>query len=693
MNRGDNTFFLTRSLYRAWSGLVLALALLYPLAGMAQDSDGDGIEDQFDNCIEIANPDQRDSNGDGFGNVCDADLDNNGFVSFNDLELFRAAFNTSNADADFDGSGFVSFNDLEIFRTLFNKPPGPAGSGAGLSRPEAARFLTQATFGPTEEDIDHLINLGSYEAWIEEQFNTPAGLLLPGAKYIYRKYYEYCQAHPPEWGCPVSLNEALTRGQDDIIDTEYDQFRYVWWNRAIKGKDQLRQRVALALSEILVVSDLPDALAASEFAVADFYDTLIRHAFGNYRELLEAVTLHPVMGIYLSHAQNEKADPDRNVRPDENYARELMQLFTIGLHELNLDGTPKTDLSGKPIPTYGQTEVQEFAKVFTGWNFAGIDWGDWHQLSDKTKPMVPDEDYHDTSEKHLLNGVVLPAGQSARQDLEAALDNVFNHPNVGPFVAKLLIQRLVTSNPSPDYISRVATAFNNNGEGVRGDMKAVIQAILLDPEARNNHPAKGHFGKLREPLLCITHLWRAFRAVPIKGGEWDVPPTIAVYNSPGSYYGQAYFERDIGQNVLRSPSVFNFFQPDYSPPGKIRQAGLTAPEFQIATAGNVMGLANTLNFHIQWAEPGAYDSPDDDTDHDWTYLRLNKEINLAKNPANLLDHLNLLLMNGGMSNSMRSIILNHLNHGEFPPGREGLKAKARDAISLIVNSPEYLIQK
>ncbi|HHJ38475.1 MAG: hypothetical protein AXA67_12915 [Methylothermaceae bacteria B42] len=672
--------------FRSWARIVLALSLIYSSSGIAQDTDGDGIDNQFDNCIEIANPDQRDSNGDGFGNACDADLDNNGFVSFNDLALFKSAFNTSNADADLDGSGFVSFNDLVIFKTLFNKPPGPAGSGASLSKADAARFLTQATFGPTDEAIDHLVRLGSYEAWIEEQFNTPASLLLPGAKYIYRKYYEYCLTHPPEWGCPVSLREALTRGQDDVIDTEYSQFRHVWWKNVINGEDQLRQRVAFALSEILVVSDLPDALSSSQFAVADYYDTLIRHAFGNYRELLEAVTLHPVMGIYLSHAQNEKADPQRNVRPDENYARELMQLFTIGLHELHQNGTPKTDLSGKPIPTYGQAEIQEFSKVFTGWNFAGIPWGEWHQLADKTKPMVPNENYHDTSEKHLLNGTVLPAGQTARQDLEAALDNVFNHPNVGPFIARRLIQRLVTSNPSPGYIARVAAAFNDNGEGVRGDMKAVIKAILLDSEARNGHRNKANFGKLREPLLTITHLWRAFRAVPIKGGEWDVPPTIAVYNSPGSYYGLFSFEKDIGQNLLRSPSVFNFFQPDYAPPGKIRKAGLTAPEFQIATASNVMGLTNTLNYHIQWSEPS--NRPDD-----WTYLRLNKETDLAAHPGQLLDHLNILLMNGDMSNEMRDIILNHLNSPDFPDGREGLKARARDAISLIVNSPEYLIQK
>jgi uncharacterized protein (DUF1800 family) len=665
--------------------LFIIAILMLPTVSMALDSDNDGVDDTQDNCIEVANPNQRDSNGDGFGNVCDADLDGNNSVSFADLDLFRSAFGTNNSDADFDGNGSVSFADLDIFRALFGKPPGPAGSGVSISKAEASRFLTQATFGPKSEDIDHLIALGSYKAWIDIQLAASPTLLTPGTHALFLAKRGY----------------SFIAGENGFFDIEGTQHHFIWWNNAIDAEDQLRQRVAFALNEIFVVSNIPIPLQQSQFAMADYYDTLTRGAFGNFRELLEDVSLHSVMGIYLGHVKNEKADPDRNIRPDENYAREVMQLFSIGLHKLNLDGTPQLDADNKPEPAYGQPEVTAFARVFTGWNFAGANWE--HSSSDKTLPMEPFEQYHDTDAKILLNGTTLPAGQTARQDLEAAMDNLFEHPNVGPFIGKLLIQRLVTSNPTPDYVARVARVFNgDDGQNARGDLGAVVKAILMDPEARNGHENITGFGKLREPLLRITHLLRTFDATKTENARWNwiVPPGYPVY----AIDNQTNFDSRIGQRILRSPSVFNFFLPNYSPPGVVREAGLAAPEFQIVTENTNMAMTNILN-NIIFRYPHQL----------WSTLSLDHESSLASDLDALLQHLNIILLSGGMTNELREILRNHLDNPSFDSvssGRinelreihgaplddgllegEKLRAKVRSAISLIVNSPEYLIQK
>ncbi len=666
---------------------LLVMLVLFPTTSAAVDSDADGHDDAVDNCIEIANSDQRDSNGDGFGNVCDADLDNNGMVSFGDLSLFRAAFDTNDADADLDGSGLVSFGDLTMFRALFDRPPGPAGDGGGgggdLTEASAARFLTQATFGPTAEGIDQLISQGSYEGWIDDQIASAPTLLTPGTQAIFQAQYDECIAQSS--GSCVSLEEVTTAGADNIFDTESIQHHFVWWDNAIDADDQLRQRVAFALSQIMVVSNRPTDLHRSQFALADYYDTLTENAFGNFRDLLEDVSLHAVMGMYLGHVKNERADPDRNIRPDENYAREVLQLFSIGLHRLNLDGTPILGTDGRPEPTYGQFEVQEFARVFTGWNFAGVSWTRGHGGADNTLPMEAHEEYHDTDAKVLLDGEPIPAGQTAQQDLDAALDNIFNHPNVGPFIGKLLIQRLVTSNPTPEYVSRVASRFNDNGQGLRGDMGAVVKEILLDPEARNGHENINGFGKLREPLLRITHLLRTFDASQTEDAYWDwiIPEGTSVY---AIGFSQTSLDNRVGQRIMRSPSVFNFYQPNYSPPGVVREGGLVAPEFQIVTENSNMAMTNILNTII-FRDP----------DPRWSILDLDNETSLATDPDALLEHLNLMLMSGDMSNELRTIIRTHLDDPGFDVDRfseeEELRTMVRSAIALIVNSPEYLIQK
>ncbi len=665
----------------------LLMLTLFPTVSAALDSDGDGYDDAQDNCIEIANSDQRDSNGDGFGNVCDADLDNNGSVNVGDLNIFRSVYRTNDADADLDGNGYVSTGDLHIFRALYGKPPGPAGDGGGggddLSRANVARFLTQTTFGPTEEDIDQVISLGGYEAWLDDQIATPPTLLTPRTQAIYQANHEYCVANSSD--CGASLTEVTTAGADNLFDYESTQHHFAWWDNAIDADDQLRQRVAFALSQIMVVSNRPIELQRSQFAMADYYDTLTENAFGNFRDLLQDVSLHAVMGIYLGHVKNERADLDRNIRPDENYAREVLQLFSVGLHRLNLDGTPILGSDGRPEPTYGQFEVQEFARIFTGWNFAGVSWTRGHAGADNTLPMEAHEEYHDTDVKTLLDGELIPAGQTTLQDLEAAMDNIFDHPNVGPFIGKLLIQRLVTSNPSPEYVSYVASAFNDNGQGVRGDMSAVVKAIFMYPEVRNGH-TNSDFGKLREPLLRITHLLRTFDASQTDNAywEWIVSPGQSVY---AIGYSQTSLDRRVGQRILRSPSVFNFFQPNYSPPGILRDAGLVAPEFQIVTENSNMAMTNILNTIIfRNVAPR------------WSTLNLDHEISLvAADPDALLEHLNVMLMSGDMSDGLRTIIRNHLDDPSFDVARfseeERLLTRVRSAISLIVNSPEYLIQK
>ncbi|MDJ0919150.1 MAG: DUF1800 domain-containing protein, partial [Woeseiaceae bacterium] len=414
-------------------------------------------------------------------------------------------------------------------------PPPPPPT---VSKAEAFQLLNQTTFGATEAAATGVINVG-VEAWIDSQLLQPASLQLP-----------YLQSLPrPQ---PIGLLNG------DRID--------VWFRNAIDGDDQLRQRVAFALSEIMVVSQL-GALEQAPYALASYYDMLAQNAFGNYRDLIEDVTLHPAMGVYLSMLGNQKPNPDLNIRPDENYARELMQLFSIGLVELNIDGTPVLDNEGQPIPTYDQAVIEGFAHVYTGWTWAGFREFEFARPTEGNQviPMQLYPDFHDTGSKLLLNDVVLPAGQSGEQDLSDALDNVFNHPNVGPFMAIRLIQRLTTSNPSPGYVRRVAEVFNDNGAGVRGDLRAVVKAILMDPEARPDMPMEID-GKIKEPLLRLTQLWRAYDAESANGG----------YRFPAVSF---FF----GQGPMQSPSVFNFFSPFYAPPGEISDSSLVAPELQIAT--------------------------------------------------------------------------------------------------------------
>ena len=519
-----------------------------------------------------------------------------------------------------------------------NEPP-PPPPPTPVTKVEAFQFLNQASFGATETQASSVIATRQ-EQWIDNQMLRPASLQLP-----------HMLTLPP----PQFMGQLHT----DRVD--------IWFRNSLLGEDQLRQRVAFALSEIMVVSQL-GALQARPFAVADYYDVLVENAFGNYRDLIEEVTLHPAMGVYLSMLGNRKPNLALNIRPDENYARELMQLFAIGLVELNLDGTEKLDGNSQPIPTYDQEVIEAFAHVFTGWTWLGSpSFGSGRvPTASQYFPMELWPDFHDTGPKTLLNGTVLPAGQTGEQDLADALDNIFNHPNVGPFMAIRLIQRLTTSNPSPGYVRRVAEVFNNNGSGVRGDLGAVVKAILLDPEARPSM-AMEIDGKIKEPLLRLTQLFKAYNATS-QSGKY---PLVAAYIL-------------FAQGPLQSPSVFNFFSPFYAPPGEIRDSSLVAPELEIATE-----YSNTLLTNYMFGQVFGLNHTNEDLQEDDIYINFQEEMDVAANIDQLIDMVAGKLLGGDISDTLRTEIAGML---ERVPETD-TAIRAAETIYFVVTSPEYAYQR
>jgi uncharacterized protein (DUF1800 family) len=501
---------------------------------------------------------------------------------------------------------------------------------------DAARLLAQATFGPSMADIARLQAIG-VEAWLQEQFTAPRSDFVG-----YLRFF--------------SGNE--------YIDEPHVQ--EAWVHYAATGPDQLRQRVANALLEIMVVAN-KNGLQGASWAHAAYMDVLMTHAFGNFRTLLREVTLNPAMGRFLDMLQNDREDPFTGQKPNENFAREVLQLFTIGTHLLNLDGSPVIGPDGRPVPAYGQAEVDGFSKVFTGWTFAQsrTPYEFWEVRPDWLRPMVAVPAHHSPGPKTLLRGVVLPAGQTPERDLEDAIDNIFHHPNVGPFIAERLIQRLVTSNPSRAYVARVASVFNDNGAGVRGDLKAVVRAILLDPEARDAAFSRwSMYGKLREPMIRFVSVVRAFRARPQSNRFriWDL-------------------DRDMGQAPFRAPSVFNFFSPDFAPEGLLSELGLRAPEFEITTEPAVIVATNTMRRLVR----DAYGV----SALDKLRLDLSEELALAGDPAALVDRLNTLLFAGGLSPELAAIARDLAS--EIPPGEPLRRVQA--VITLLVISPEFVVQK
>ncbi|MGH8082939.1 MAG: DUF1800 domain-containing protein [Lysobacter sp.] len=557
-------------------------------------------------------------------------------------------------------------------RTL-GAAPTPKVADIPATDAEAARFLTQATFGPTLDDIAKLRQVG-YTAWINEQVGFPVSSQLTFMKNAAARAGTGTSVRR-DWRLDAWFVNALG-GKDPIKPT------------TIVHNDQLRQRVAFALSEIFVVSDATsDLLGNTPHGMTHYYDTLARDSFGNFRTLLEDVTLHPVMGIYLSMMQNQKPDPVNNIRPDENYAREVLQLFSVGLVRLNPDGTPILDANQQPVPTYSQDTVKGFAHVFTGWTFKGCQaqgYFDCYYYDSSAPawvtPMENQAAYHASAqEKQLLEytGVGLPggklgAGGSGRSDLTAALDNIFNHPNVGPFIGKQLIQRLVTSNPSPAYIARVASAFNDNGQGVRGDLRAVVTAVLMDPEARDPAAQPQNFGKVREPILRLTHLWRAM------GGK-----------SKSGFLDEFWtMDGNLGQAPMYASSVFNFFSPNYSPMGEPSQLHLAAPELQLATDYMLPANESYLMRKIY----DSYVGNPAGIGNDEVAINLTRDVADAATPTTLIDRYNTLFLSGQMSAPMRQVLLERLN-GMPVNNTAAKRARVQEALYLIVNSPEYIVQK
>lgn len=535
----------------------------------------------------------------------------------------------------------------------------------------AARFLTQAAFGPnsdstsdadiTPQNVQTVMSMG-FAAWIEDQFKKPLGLHQPYLDYLVRKGTSIYGDHKVQsWWRQVMG-----------VGTPYPGAK-------VQAADPLRQRMAFALSEIFVISDNVDELNNQPRGMANFYDMLVRGSFGNFRDLLYNVSTHPCMGVYLSHLKNRKADPVLGTFPDENYAREVMQLFSIGLWELNPDGTRRLDGQNQPIPTYDNVTITNFARVFTGMSYGGTGGTQfWWPPPNYTSPMRMWDAHHDLDPKTLLNGVTLPArtpsnpdkGTAGLADLNAAIDCLFNHPNTGPFICKQLIQRFVTSNPTPAYVGRVAAKFADNGKGVRGDMKAVIRAMLLDDEARNPLMlSSAAFGKLKEPYLRTANLMRAFNAKSTSG-QYRL-----------SYLNEIHF-----QQPWSSPSVFNFFRPGYSPAGPLSDAGLVAPEFQIV---NAISALSVPNYHF-WAVRQGFNRWGDSNPAYVVRGQFGPEKALINDVPALLRRLDLVMTGGTLPPEQHQIIREAV---------EGINSTMWDwqnerlymAVYLIASTPEFAV--
>jgi uncharacterized protein (DUF1800 family) len=533
-------------------------------------------------------------------------------------------------------------------------PPPPVAKAANDT--EAARFLLQAQFNATDADIATLKGDG-FVPWLNARYGEPLG----------------------QSGV-LWLN---ARGHNSITSEQ----RYFWpqfgdfmiWNQLLAGPDQMRKRIALALSEFFVVSLSPIDGFYPPYVIAAYWDVLTANAFGNFRELLERITLNAAMGFFLNTKGNLKEDANGR-QPDENYAREVMQLFTIGLHELNADGTNRLDANNQPIETYGQSDITNLARVFTGYDwdylsnggsFTNVAWHDYDVPSTHfaTNQMRFNAGGHSNLEVNFL-GTNIPANTPGPQALRIALDRLFNHANTGPFFARQMIQRLVTSNPSPAYVGRVAAAFANNGSGVRGDLRAVWTAILTDEEARTAPSASNTLGgKLREPVVRFVQ-WARTVGITSTNNAWEI------YDLSGS-------DNALGQSALRSPSVFNFFRPGYVPPNtQIATAGRQAPEFQLLNETTAAGYMNfmqgvTRNGYIE-VKP--------------TYTDL---LPIAHDVPQVVAWLNLRLAANQVSTESLNVITAVLTaFGITTTTAESRKLDMlATACFLFLVSPEYLVQK
>ena len=595
----------------------------------------------------------------------DRDTDGDGVKDWDELVLgsdpLRANSTHTNVPI-ISNSGLVSGSVAGDFASFVEQMQGgPGGNNTGLvTRAQAARLLQQATFGPTLREINRVEQLG-IAGWINDQItNQPASLHRPYMEQIYADFN----------GPRTDLSYVYSEMDNFIFGNNCTT---PFARGAVSGPDQLRQRVAFALSQICVVSRRDPNLENKPLGVADYYDIFVRNAFGNYYDVLREVAFHPVMGRYLSHIGNQKARPEINQYPDENFAREVQQLFSIGLWELNPDGTRQLDGFGQPIPTYGNAQITEFARVFTGLWFGGQPWGNngWSD-DDSSVPMQMWAEKHDFGAKTLLKGFTIPARaptvENAVRDVDDALRNLFEHPNTPPFISKQLIQFLVTSNPSSNYVARVAAKFINNGAGKRGDLAAVVKAILLDEEARDARWFAGapEFGRLKEPVhraLAIARVGNVGRYTNLLWWTW------------GDFNAAAF------QEPTYSPSVFNFFRPGYQPPGLLTLNGLVGPAFQITDSYSSISFPNKLWEMTQQglAYYNTYQFPPD-------YAEL---VSVAGGAPYLVDQVNLLFCGGAMSAGTRDKILNAVQQ---VPAYD-LLLRTRLAVYLAATCPEGAVQR
>jgi uncharacterized protein (DUF1800 family) len=513
-----------------------------------------------------------------------------------------------------------------VLSNLLLVPPPPDTSGSSVSDGAAVRFLEQAAFGADAYSFWRVKGLGM-PGWIDAQINEPPSM------------------YPDPSTIPLSMSPVQSR----------------FFTNAVHGRDQLRQRIALALHKMLVVSAVTDSEPAQ---MVPYLQVLSNLAFDNYRNILRKITLNPAMGVYLNMVNNLKANPAANALPNENYARELMQLFTIGLSQLNPDGTTVLDSNGNPIPTFTGSTVREFARVFTGWTYPTKPGATLKGLNPAyyVGDMVYWEPNHDEGAKTLLNGAADAAGKNADQDLDFALDNIFNHPNVGPFVSSNLIKQLVTSNPSQAYVARVAAVFADNGLGVRGDMTAVIKAILLDQEARAGDDnsqfalgAAGNYGALKEPVVFIAQTLRGLIAVV---NDSNAMPSVA---------------NSLGENIFLPPSVFSYFSPFYVVEGS---GGLLGPEFQLNNTSTTITRVNQINTLI-YGNFGAGSTVDFSV---WSYL--------AGSPSSLADVIGFIFLDGSMPAPYRTQLLAAIS------GTTGTTLdKARAGLYVALTSGYYAVRK
>jgi len=526
----------------------------------------------------------------------------------------------------------------------------PTPSAPIVSESDAVRFLEQATFGPTTQLIERVRSIGINDV-LQNEFTVPIST------------YPDLTPFPSDSsiGCPTGSDPNCFRDNYTMYPLQVKFFL-----NALYGDDQLRQRVAFALHQIFVVSGVTIEQPSS---MAPYLNLFARGAFGNYRQLLYDVTLNPAMGRYLDMANNDKRSGGAS--PNENYAREILQLFSIGLFKLNQDGSLQLDGAGQPIPTYDQSTVIGFAKIFTGWTYAPLSGATshWTNPENYLAPMVAFQNHHDLSAKPLLNGVISAANQAAKKDLVFALDNIFNHPNVAPFICKQLIQHLVTSNPTPGYVSRVSSVFNNNGAGVRGDLTAVVSAILLDEEARCDDVASCassrdlNYGHLRSPVLLITNLLRAF-------------------NATSDGVGLSDRARNMGQEPFNPPTVFSYYRPNYIIPNTT----LLGPEFNIQSSAAAIQRANFANT-VVFSRIG---SPPGGTVIDLSGLQARSTADVTG--AALVDELNRLLMHETMSAEMRTKILQTITALPSSTAANHLQ-RARWALYLVATSSQYQVAR